>query len=225
MSESKLHKELKCLALRWMKSKVTDLVCPEVDFYNIRCVADVVGINFKRKEIRVIEVKVTKKDLLRDKKLFDINKTYFNHCHYCYIMCPKNVIELSDLPYGYGLLWVDELVNIDVVKKPTKYSGKLKTMFETTAKLASKKITNLFLYQEENTINKDETNGFFDKKSKIKMISFKCFLCKKQIKELIHVEDSYIVCDCGNVLNLKELRYREVTGFNKKFIEKIKKFI
>ena len=221
MGEGVLHKELKDIAMRWMKKQVTDIVCPEVEFKNIKCIADVVGINFKRKEVRVIEIKSTRSDFIRDKKLFEEKTTYFYHSHYCYIMCPKNIINIDDIPYGYGLLWVDEYENIIIIKRPIKNKQKLKTMFETTLKNTAKKLTNLLLFSKENKEHKDETDGFFDKRSKIKMISIKCISCKKQVKDLINIEKNKAIhCKCGAILDLESNKYREITGFNKSFLKK-----
>lgn len=226
MSEGIIHKNLKDLALKWLKTKVIDIVCPEVDFYNIKCVADVVGINYKRKEVRIIEIKSSKKDLIRDKKLFNEETSYFYHSHYVYIMCPKEVIKIEDIPKGYGLIWVDENEKIKVIKKPIKNKSRLKTMFETTLRISTKKLTNIFLFQEENKYNKDETGGFFSSKSKIKLISFKCPLCKKIKKELINKDNiSLISCSCGNKINLKNISFKEITGFNNSFIKKINNLI
>lgn len=224
MSEGTTHKHLKEIALLWMKIKVTDMVCSEVPFNNIRCIADVIGLNFKRKEVRVIEVKASKSDFLRDDKLFSEKTTYFNHTHYCYIMCPKNVILAEEVPYGYGLLWVDDFDNVLVVKKPKKNTKKLSTLFDTTWKITSKVLTNQMLFKDSNIDNRDETGGFFSRKSKIKMISFKCYFCKKTQKDLIdNTTTTQVICSCGETIELSKVKTREITGFNNKFIKKINK--
>lgn len=146
MAESDIHKNLKIHALFYLKDKVVDIVANEVKFKNIRCVADAVGINLKRKEIRIIEVKASREDFFRDKKLFEEDTTYFNHAHYAYILCPINLIMPSEVPRGYGLLWLDEEDNIQVVKKPIKNTGKLKTRFETTLKRSVRRLSNALLY-------------------------------------------------------------------------------
>ncbi|GAE24942.1 hypothetical protein JCM9140_908 [Halalkalibacter wakoensis JCM 9140] len=66
--ESKAHKHLKTQALYWLKGKMTDLCANEVKLFvhRKRFKADAVGINLKRKEVRIIEVKVTRSDFLRD---------------------------------------------------------------------------------------------------------------------------------------------------------------
>lgn len=221
--EGEVHSHLKWVALHYLKTLVTDLVANEVDFYNAYSIADAVGLNFKRREVRVIEVKATKADFLRDKKLFGENTSYFYHAHYSYIMCPTNVIQQEELPYGYGLIWVDEYDNITVVKKPIKNKARLKTLFDTTLKRTARCLTNTFLFHKENKVNKDETQGKFRNRAKILLISVPCPKCKKHTKELIHKDKTAIIqCShCGVDITLDKAKVREVTGFNKKFIDTI----
>lgn len=148
MAESFMHKELKKYGMFYLKDKVIDIVAKEVKFRNIRCIADVVGVNLKRKEVRVIEVKVTREDYFRDTKLFDEKTSYFNHAHYSYLLTPKNLIQVNELPDGYGLLWLNENNEIEVVKKPIKNKEKLKTRFETTLKRSVRRLSNELLYQK-----------------------------------------------------------------------------
>lgn len=129
-----------------IKTKCTDLCSKEVKYRNIRSIADAVGINFKRKEVRIIEVKATKADYIRDKKLMDIEKSYYKHCHYFYIMCPDNIIQPEDVPKEYGLLWVNEANEVTVKRNPKKYTGRLKTMFDTSLKNTCRSLTNNVIY-------------------------------------------------------------------------------
>lgn len=224
MSESETHKHLKNVALHFLKSKVTDLICAEVDFVNSWSIADAVGLNFKRKEVRVVEVKATKADFTRDTKLFDPKTSYFYHAHYSYIMCPTGVIKPEEIPHGYGLLWVNENDVVEVIKKPIKNSARLKTLFETTMKKTAKRLTNEMLYKDINRENKDETAGKFSRNASIKYVSVRCPLCKKSIKDLIHKEKTLeLNCKCGGVADLSKAKIKEITGFNKKFIQKINK--
>lgn len=225
MAEGEIHKHLKNLALHWLKEKVTDLVANEVDFCNAYSIADAVGINFKRREVRVIEVKATKVDFLRDKKLFGSKTSYFYHAHYSYIMCPTNVIQPNDLPHGYGLLWVDEYDTVTMIKKPIKNTARLKTLFDTTLKRTARCLTNTFLYHEKNKANKDETQGKFRQRAKILLVSVPCPKCRKHVKELVHKDKTTTVhCnDCNVDIELSKAKVREITGFNKKFIDTINK--
>lgn len=227
MAEGEVHAHLKKLGLSFLKEKVTDLVCTEVDFNNSWSIADCVGLNFKRKEVRVIEVKATKGDYKRDTKLFGEKTSYFYHAHYSYIMCPTNVIQPDELPHGYGLLWVDENDRIEVVKKPIKNTARLKTLFDTTLKKACRALTNQMLFKEENKENKDETAGKFSRNAVVKLISARCPVCKKATKELINKGFSGMIsCSqrgCDGEIDLSKAKVREITGFNNAFINKINK--
>jgi len=144
--EGKDHKRLKIVALAFLKKRCTDIVSLETKFRNIRSISDACGMNLKRKEVRVIEVKATKKDYVRDKKLFSLETSYFPHCNYFYIMCPTDIIQKSEVLKEYGLIYVDELNNISIIQKPTK-NQKLKTRFDTTLKNSCRSITNDLVFK------------------------------------------------------------------------------
>ena len=220
--ESQKHKDLKKIGLNFLKIKVTDLVANEVKFNNLKSIADVCGINIKRQEIRIIEVKVSKQDFLRDKKLMDIEKSYYKHCHYFYIMCPENIIDINDIPKEYGLLWIDAYDNVIVKQNPKKNIGRLKTLFKTTLKYACRAVTNNLLFSEENRTNKDDTGNIFAKNAKIKLVSIKCYNCKHSFKELINEKSNELQCPhCNSLLKINNCKLRKITGFNKTFIKKI----
>lgn len=146
LAEGNMHKNLKKHARFFLKEKVTDIVANEVKFRNIKCIADTVGINLKRKEIRIIEAKATREDFLRDKKLFSENHSYFYHAHFSYIICPSHLLQAHEMPYGYGLLWVNDIGEVSVVKKPLKNKEKLKTRFDTILKRTVRRLSNELLY-------------------------------------------------------------------------------
>lgn len=224
MAEGDVHRHLKKIALHFLKSKVIDLVCNEVDFVNSYSIADAVGLNFKRKEVRVVEVKATKGDFVRDKKLFDEKTSYFYHAHYSYIMCPVGVIKPEEVPYGYGLLWVDDHDQVETVKNPIKNKARLKTLFETTMKRTAKQLTNQMLYKDENQENKDITSGVFSRSSIIKYVAARCSGCKKVKKDLINIHETKVLkCKCGTEIDLSKAKIREITGYNQAFINKINK--
>ena len=58
--ETDQHKWLKRLALQFLKEKGCNVVCKEVPVGKLN--ADVLGLNMKRKEIRIIECKQDKND-------------------------------------------------------------------------------------------------------------------------------------------------------------------
>lgn len=228
MAEGEIHAHLKKIALLFLKEKCTDLIGTEVPFKNAYSIADCVGINLKRKEIRVIEVKATKADFIRDKKLFEEKTSYFGHAHYSYIMCPKEVILPSDLPYGYGLIWVDEFDNLSLVKRPIKNTKRLKTMFDTTLKRTARSLTNTFLFHNENKENKDLTAGKYSTSPLVDFISATCPKCKKRTQFLVNVNDLEVKCSrraCETTIDLTRARKHVITSYNKTFISKINKII
>jgi len=219
------HKHLKWLGMHWLKKKTVDLVANEVDFYNAYSIADVVGVNLKRQEIRVIECKSSRADFLRDKKLYGTQTSYFLHAHYSYIMCPVGIISKEEIPDGYGLLYVDEWDNIMTVKNPRKNTGRLKTLFATTLKRTCRALTNQTLFKQINQDNNDETKGKFKRNASVLFISVPCPSCRKHTKELINKNiTKQVICDnCKNIIDLEKAKVREITGFNKTFIKKINK--
>ena len=152
MAEGNIHKHLKLVAMAFLKKHCTDIVSSETKFRNIRSIADACGLNLKRKEIRVIEVKASKNDYLRDVKLFNLETSYFPHSTYFYIMCPYGVIDKSEVLKELGLIYVDGNDKVYIIQKPTK-NTRLKTRFETTLKNAVRSITNdlLFKFHDINT--------------------------------------------------------------------------
>lgn len=145
--EGPIHKKLKAVGMKFVKEKCVDIAVREVKYKNMRSVADVVGINLKRKEVRILEAKATRADYIRDKKLMDLDKSYYKHCNYFYIICPKDVLQLDDVPKEYGLLWVDlDTLEIEIKRNPRKYTGRLKTLFNTSLKNCVKTITNDLLF-------------------------------------------------------------------------------
>lgn len=147
MAEGPIHKKVKAVAMKFLKEKTTDISAREVKYKNMKSIADAVGINIKRREVRIIEVKATRADYIRDKKLLELDYSYYKHCNYFYIMCPIDIIQLDDVPKEYGLLWVNlETLEVIVKRPPKKYSGRLKTMFDTSLKYAVKANTNDLLF-------------------------------------------------------------------------------
>lgn len=55
----------------------------------------------------LVEVKVSRSDFLADAKKPHRNGEVLGMGTYRYYMCPEGIITLDDLPYGWGLLWVN----------------------------------------------------------------------------------------------------------------------
>jgi len=223
--ESNIHKHLKQQGMYFLKTKVTDVVCTEVKYRNLRSIADVGGINLKRQEVRIIECKASKQDFIRDKKLMSIEKSYYKHCHYFYILCPENIIQINDIPNEYGLLWLNDKDKIIVKQKPIKYVGKLKTLFNTSLKNMCRAQTNTLLYYFEHQNNKDVTNNRFNKNAQIFYSAIRCPKCKHITKELINQNTTkQIKCKyCKELININDTSIKNIVGYNETFIKKINK--
>lgn len=222
MAETETHLFLKKIALQFLREKVTDVVVNEVEF---KCgTSDAMGLNYKRKEVRVVECKAVKSDYMRDKKLFTLDKSYYAEAHYFYIMCPREVIKPEDVIHGIGLIWVDEYGKFELVKKPTKNTKKLKTLFDTTLKYAVKRMSNELFFADSKQF-KDPTDGKFDRNADVYLVSAICPKCRKATRELISkTKTKEIQCSkCKETIVLDKARVRDISGFNKTFINKINK--
>ncbi|MBP3950423.1 hypothetical protein [Bacillus suaedae] len=222
--ESNVHKHIKKQALYWLKKKMTDLCANEVKLFvrRKRLKADAVGINLKRKESRIIEVKATRTDFLRDEVLH-ANYGYHNLADYAYIMTPSNLLSVEEVPAGYGLLEIDEFDTITVKKKPTR-NHKPQLKLETLVKRSAQAATNAVLFQELSKETKDLTGGSFSKEADIHLISATCPTCKKRNKYLIHTNQEMIGClqkKCQEAIPLNKARVHKITSYNDSFIEQI----
>ena len=158
MAEGNIHKHLKLAAIAFLKKHCVDIVSLETKFRNIRSISDACGINLKRKEVRIIEVKATREDYIRDKKLFQLETSYYPHCNYFYIMCPVGVIDKSEVLKEIGLIYVNDDDSLTIIQKPKKNS-KLKTRFETTLKNSVRSITNDLVFKFYDINSRLQTTG------------------------------------------------------------------
>ncbi len=146
MAEGAEHHRLKVVAMAFLKKHCVDLVAAEVKFRNMRSRADACGVNLKRKEVRVVECKASRADFLRDKKLQQADAAYWPHSTYFYVCCPPGVVKKSDIPAEYGLLYVDKRGRVKTERAPRKYTGHLRTRFETTLRNVCRAATNDLLF-------------------------------------------------------------------------------
>ena len=63
---------------------------------------DMIRVDPYRQYIRIFEFKSCRKDFVSDGKW----EKYLPYCHTLTFVCPRNVINRTDLPRGIGLLWV-----------------------------------------------------------------------------------------------------------------------
>lgn len=143
--------------------------------------------------------------------------------HYFYIICPENVISKDQVIDGIGLIYAKANDEYYVVKSPKK-NTRLKTRFDTTLKNAIIRLSNELYYQNEKNY-KDPTNDAFSRSADIYYSAVRCPKCKHVTKELIsRKKTKAIKCsNCKAVIQLDTAKVREIMGFNKKFINKIKK--
>ncbi|NEU32273.1 hypothetical protein GN156_16100 [bacterium LRH843] len=220
--ESTIHKHLKKLSLYWLKEKMTDLCANEVKLYVKRnkMKADALGINMKRKEARIIEVKATRSDFLRDEILHS-PLGYHTIADYAYLMTPEGLLSPGDIPKGYGWLEVDSYDTITVRRNPVRNPERTLTL-ETLIKRTGRAATNAVLFQELSKETKDVTGGSFSKDAKVQLISATCPSCKKRKKYLVKMDQQEVLCEargCKNQIPLDRARKHVITAYNQDFIE------
>ncbi|MGJ9385514.1 hypothetical protein [Salipaludibacillus sp. CF4.18] len=226
--EGPLHKYFKQQSLYWLKNKMTDLCANEVKLYARRkkLKADALGINFKRKESRIIEVKISREDFLRDEVLA-ASYGYHAIADYAYLMTPVGLLSKEEIPIGYGLLEMDEFDTIKVRRNPTRNPKpilKLDTLVKRTARAA----TNAVLFQELTKENKDLTDGAFSKEALAHLVRATCPLCKKRKMYLIHSNQEFVVCEsrtCKNDIPLLKARVHTMTSYNENFLNELEDLI
>lgn len=216
--EQSLHKQLKRLSLFWLKEKSIDLVANEVKFYVKRkkLIADAVGINFKKKEIRIIEVKTSKKDFERDILLQHDTFGYHNLAHYAYLLTPINLLDRKVIPSRYGLLECNQDGDVNVVKRPEK-NAKPFIGFDTATKRTSRALTNAHLFKEA-----DLSQTHFSENAKLHMITATCTSCKNREPYIINTSDEMLTCHkCGSEFPIIGSRAFFLSNFNEKFIQSV----
>lgn len=226
--ESNLHDHFKKQALYWLKEKMVDLCANEVKLFPNRkkLIADSMGINLKRKESRIIEVKVSRADFKRDKVL-EAPYGYHAIADYAYIMTPVNLIDKNELPDGYGLLEMDAYDNITVKKNPVRNKNPILTL-DSLVKRTARAATNAVLFQELSKETKDHTKGSFTRGATIHLVNATCPNCKKRKKYLIKTDQVEVGCKsrgCKELIPLNRARVHIVTSYNKTFINQMQKLL
>lgn len=95
------HTDLVAVAARWLKRQGFGVVATELRSYGTAEEPDAIG--FRSAVSAVVEVKVSRADFLADKaKPHRQNGGLGNYRFY---LCPPGVIEVDDLPAGWGLLY------------------------------------------------------------------------------------------------------------------------
>lgn len=96
------HTELVDIGHRWLKQRCTICFTELVTYAEE--IPDVIG--WKGPNSILIECKVSRRDFLSDKKKLSRHRYGNGLGRVRYYLCPENVIQVEDLPEGWGLLWV-----------------------------------------------------------------------------------------------------------------------
>jgi len=115
------HKECVAAANYWLSNRCT-VTFPEFFCWNDE-LADVIG--FKRSQTYLIECKVSRGDFLSDKKkLFRLHpeRGMGDFRYYC---CPKYLIKPTELPDGWGLIYIYPSGHVRRVKESSRHEKSL----------------------------------------------------------------------------------------------------
>lgn len=108
------HKELVEIGFKWLRKRC-GAVFKEITTAN-RETPDVIG--FMSGESILIEVKVSRSDFLRDKKKYHRGTSAKGMGRYRFYLCPEGLIKKEDLPYYWGLLWVNSKGKVEIIHNP-----------------------------------------------------------------------------------------------------------
>lgn len=146
------HIELCTMAAKWLRrgGRTDKLTCPSVSVEpfspNVSERPDVFGWNYWT--TAMIECKVSRSDFLADaKKQFRTNPTdgIGEYRFYC---CPYGVINESDIPDGWGLLWLVEN-KIVQIRPAERQKANSRNEFHILASLMRKQGLNPQLFTNE----------------------------------------------------------------------------
>lgn len=116
------HEELNQIACRWLKRPVSgngagcNVALTEVGglFHGER--ADAWGYHWEYAFSVLVESKVSRSDFLADAKKPHRNGEILGMGTFRYYICPEHLIEPSDLPEKWGLLWVNSRGHVKLIK-------------------------------------------------------------------------------------------------------------
>ncbi|WP_156897364.1 MmcB family DNA repair protein [Alkalicoccus chagannorensis] len=222
--EQHQHQFLKMQALHWLKHKMTDLCAVEVKYSCRRKkrTADAVGISFRRREARIIEVKTSRQDYFRDDVIASPSG-YAAVADYAYILTPAGMLKKEELPAGYGVMEADEYGKITIVKNPTR-NKKPALKLDTLVRRTSRAATNAHLFQEENKLSKGHQETAYSRSPVIQMIRATCPSCRKRHPYVIHPGQNTVRCrgkSCKTEVELARARMTIVSQYNGTFIKEM----
>ncbi len=115
------HNELNAIACKWLKRSFSakgpgcQFSVTEVGGIHAGEIADAFGYRwgFMSGSV-VVETKVSRPDFLADAKKAHRNGGVLGMGNFRYYICPEELIEIDELPYKWGLLWVNSRGHVKV---------------------------------------------------------------------------------------------------------------
>jgi len=95
------HQNLVDLAIRWLKRQGFSVIASELNCHGSREIPDVYAC--RETCSAIVEVKVSRSDFLADAKKPE--RTQGGLGNYRLYLCPAELIQVSDIPPGWGLLY------------------------------------------------------------------------------------------------------------------------
>jgi hypothetical protein len=101
-----LHAKLAILGARFLYQQACELVACEfstsMNGLPGELVFDAVGLDFTRRQVRVLEAKTSRSDFLADDRIAD---GYGHVADQCWLICPDGLVLPEELPDRWGLLY------------------------------------------------------------------------------------------------------------------------
>lgn len=125
------HNNLVEIAAKWLKKHKNNAVIPNCPYiakdlttntYSGE-IPDVIGWNYWTSVL--IEVKVSRRDFLKDKKKEFRNKPELGMGEFRYYCCPEGIIKEEELPNNWGLLYLNENNKIETIKLANQVNSNL----------------------------------------------------------------------------------------------------
>lgn len=108
MSRIYTHKDLVLIAYKWLMAAAhCGVAFREVKTVSTCEIADAIGFQSSGVSF-LVECKISRSDFLGDRKKYFRQYPELGMGTYRYYLCPKGMIQVKDLPKGWGLIWVDD---------------------------------------------------------------------------------------------------------------------
>ena len=105
------------------------------------CIFDLIRVDPYRRYVRIFEFKSSRRDFASDKKW----QKYLKYCHTFTFVCPRQVIQKSDVPSGIGLMWIykskHEHIASEWIQKPKRRDVPTGTLTDIAFALVHRVVT------------------------------------------------------------------------------------